>query len=254
MVRGIQQFAAHFSAFAGEYVIIGGTACTMLLERMNISFRATKDIDMVLTMNSENKAFVQALWEYIVSHGYQHVNHATGNSQFYRFEKPEDEESPWMIELFSRVPVGLEIAPGHLTPIPVDDDVSSLSAILLDEEYYALVVQGRRVVEGVPVLEASHLMMLKAKAWCDLTDRKALGQRVDHQDISKHKNDIFRLFGILPTGEVYSFSKLVMADFNRFLDWVEQNPASINMKTVQMPGIDVLKIVREMRSVFKTSD
>ena len=64
MVRGIQQFAAHFSAFAGEYVIIGGMACTMLLERMNISFRATKDIDMVLTMNSENRAFVQALGVY----------------------------------------------------------------------------------------------------------------------------------------------------------------------------------------------
>ena len=43
-----------------------------------------------------------------------------------------------MIELFSRTPEGLELAEGsHLTPLPIEEAAASLSAILLDENYYA---------------------------------------------------------------------------------------------------------------------
>jgi hypothetical protein len=43
-----------------------------------------------------------------------------------------------MLELFSRLPDALDHAEGsELTPVPVDDEVSSLSAILMDDDYYA---------------------------------------------------------------------------------------------------------------------
>ena len=43
-----------------------------------------------------------------------------------------------MIELFSRTPKGLGLAEGsHLTPLLIEEAAASLSAILLDENYYA---------------------------------------------------------------------------------------------------------------------
>mgnify|MGYP004589918467 CR=1 FL=1 len=43
---GSEKFKCHFKGFEDYYVIIGGTACTVLFENYGESFRATKDIDM----------------------------------------------------------------------------------------------------------------------------------------------------------------------------------------------------------------
>lgn len=66
---------------------------------------------------------------------------------FYRFTKPID-GYPVMIELFSRKPgYNLEVEEG-IIPIHIDDDTSSLSAILLNDDFYDFMLKGRRVVDG----------------------------------------------------------------------------------------------------------
>ena len=54
-----------------------------------------------------------------------------------------------------------------------------LSAILLDDDYYEFLKQGKVTVDGVTVLDAAYLIPFKAKAWMNLTDRKAAGEHVD---------------------------------------------------------------------------
>ena len=81
----------------------------------------------------------------------------------------------------------------NLTPIPIGDDVSSLSAILLDDGYYNFLKSGLTIVDGIQVLAATHMIPFKVKAWLDLSGRKASGEQVDSKDIRKHKNDIIRL-------------------------------------------------------------
>ena len=80
-----------------------------------------------------------------------------------------------------------------LTPILVDDEISSLSAILLNEAYYELLKTGQKMVDGIPVLSPTCLIPFKAKAWLDLKERKLNGDQVDSKNIKKHKNDEFRL-------------------------------------------------------------
>src|SRR5690606_25556604 len=78
--------------------------------------------------------FVQVFWQFIKDGNYQRREHSADDRKYYRFMDPEDREFPQQIELFSRNPDLLDLDPeSHLTPIPVDDDLSSLSAILLDE-------------------------------------------------------------------------------------------------------------------------
>lgn len=48
MVIGLEKFKERFKQFWNQYVIIGGTACNLIMENEELPFRATKDIDIVL--------------------------------------------------------------------------------------------------------------------------------------------------------------------------------------------------------------
>ena len=99
-----------------------------------------------------------------------------------------------MIEIFSRNPDFIILEDDTvLTSLLIDDEISSLSAILLNEAYYELLKTGQKMVDGIPVLSPTCLIPFKAKAWQDLKERKLNGDQVDSKNIKKHKNDVFRL-------------------------------------------------------------
>lgn len=137
MIRGIESFREWFRGYEEQYTIIGGTACDLLMTNEGLDFRATKDIDLVLIIEAVDMVFGKRFWEYVVAAGYEHRNKSTGGLQFYRFTNPQSREYPAMIELFTRKPGTIILPEGAvLSPFPMDEDVSSLSAILLDEDYY----------------------------------------------------------------------------------------------------------------------
>ena len=198
MVNGLDSFREHFAAYADRYVLIGGPASSLAMEELGEAFRVTKDLDIVLCVEALDRTFVESIWEFVKLGGYENRQKSTGKRMFYRFYTPAQADYPSMLELFSRVPDALDLKDGAvLTPIPVAEDVSSLSAILMDEGYYRFVMEHRKVNRGLSVIGADVLIPLKARAYMDLSSRKARGEAVDSRDIKKHKNDIFRLFTVL---------------------------------------------------------
>jgi len=191
VVRGLDVFREHFAGHADQFVLIGGTAATLMMEEAGLEFRATKDLDIVLDIEALSPAFGAAFWRFIEAGRYE-IRQAsrTGKPVLYRFQKPADERFPIMLELFCRAPDGIYLAEGaHLTPIPIDEAVASLSAILVDDAYYAFILAGRKEVDGLPMVGEDRLIPLKARAWLDLTERHARGEHVDAKDIRKHAND-----------------------------------------------------------------
>ena len=219
MILGLDRFKEWFQGFEDSYAIIGGTACDLLMSEEGLDFRGTKDIDLVLIVEAVTPAFGSRFWEFVRSAGYEHRNKSTGLPQFYRFSHPKQEGFPFMIELFSRKVDAITLPEDAvLTPLPMDDDLSSLSAILLDEDYYQLLRSGTASVEGVTVLDALYLIPFKAKAWLDLTDRKARGEAIDSKNIRKHKNDIFRLSALLIPGSQITVSQAIWNDLQAFFE------------------------------------
>lgn len=132
--------------------------------------------------------FGRKFWDFIKAGGYEHRAKSSGTPQFYRFDRPTQPEFPYMLELFSRKGDIFENeSVGPCVPIPLGDEVSSLSAILLNEDYYTLLLQGRTEIDGVSILSPQYLIPFKAKAWLDLSTRKQQGEQVDEKDIRKHK-------------------------------------------------------------------
>ena len=217
MILGIERFKEWFRGYEDHYAIIGGTACDLLMAEEGLDFRGTKDIDLVLIVEAINPEFGRRFWEFIRNAGYEHRNKSTGQPQFYRFSHPTVAGYPFMIELFSRR-IDAIVLPEDavLTPLPLDEDISSLSAILLDDNYYQLLRSGTVVVDGVTVLGVAYLSPFKAKAWLDLTARKANGEKVDSKNIRKHKNDVFRLSALLTPGTQIAVNQAVWNDLLTF--------------------------------------
>ena len=215
MVRGLGKFKEFFENYGSNYVLIGGTACSIIFDEIGLDFRATKDLDVVLIIENLNDDFANRLWEFIKAAGYQ-IEEGK-NKKFYRFNNPKDRSYPKMIELFSRNN-NIELVPdAHLEPIHISDDVSSLSAILLNNDYYNLLLEGKRTIDGYSVLDEKFLIPFKAKAWCEMTDRQENGEEGLSKHIKKHFRDVYRLSRIIVPTDKVSLDGMVHSDMKRFI-------------------------------------
>lgn len=252
MVKGMDRFRTHFQEFDGCYALIGGAACELLMEDAGLDFRATKDLDIVLCIEVLDAGFVNAFWEFIKKGGYKNQQKTTGKKLSYRFYEPQNENFPWMLELFSRVPDALNFAgEPHLTPIPVDEELSSLSAILMDEDYYNFIHQTKRQVQGLMTATPECLVPLKARAWLDLTGRKAAGEMIDKKAIKKHKNDVFRLFQLLSSETQVELPESIGNDLNSFLEAVEADPP--DLKPLGFKTLSVENVIEKIRLIYGLS-
>lgn len=209
MVKGLDTFQKYFADYEEQYVLIGGAACDILFESNEVNFRATRDLD-------------------------------------YRFDKPEDDNFPKMIELFCRSDFKLKDAKG-ITPIHIDDEVSSLSAILLNDDYYRALLNGKEVRKGLSVLRPEYIILFKAKAYLDLKKQKDLGERVDSSDIKKHKKDVLRIASELMLEKVEELPTAVDADIHSFIDLLEQEPFDPNsLKRYGLKNEDIVELLKQV--------
>ncbi|MEH2469197.1 hypothetical protein V1281_001549 [Nitrobacteraceae bacterium AZCC 2161] len=235
MVNGVDKFLQHFAGHEEQYAIIGGAACELLFDEAGLDFRATKDIDMVLCVEVVDAAFGNAFRQFLDAGGYQARERSTGVKEFYRFHKPSNSAYPFMIELFSRKPGTLELPEdAELTPIPVEDDVLSLSAILLNEEYFAALQSAKRQVGGMTVIDETLLIPFKARAFVDLNARLSAGENIDSKNIKKHRNDIVRLVQLLPRDSSIELSETIREDMQSFLDSIRTDD-SLDPKALKVP-------------------
>lgn len=253
MVKGLEIFREHFRNFADHYVLIGGAACDLAMTNAGLAFRATKDLDIVLYLEALDAEFIRAFWEFVRAGSYEIQEKSTGEKQFYRFQKPTNADYPYMLELFSRQPDVLQVPEGgHLTPLPIEEDVSSLSAILLDNDYYDFIRAGRQEVEGLPMVGAAQLIALKSRAWLDLTDREKRGEKIDSKTIKKHKNDVFRLYQILDPTNDPGAPDAVKKDIHEFISRMRGEEVDLRSLGIRTGTRD--DILAEIAKVYRVAD
>ncbi|MBR6491555.1 MAG: hypothetical protein IKT02_04395 [Bacteroidales bacterium] len=176
MVTGIERWKEYFNDYKDKYVLIGGAACNLLEEELDMNPRATKDLDIILVVEAITPDFGFRLWDFIKSANY--VGRSRGDNEvkheYYRFTNPEDKTYPKQIELFARNTGILNLPPdAHIEPISVGEDFSSLSAILMDDDYYAFTIEHSRNIENIHVANPEALICLKAKAYKEMLDKNA---------------------------------------------------------------------------------
>lgn len=260
MVKGLDVFKDYFKGHEGNYVIIGGTACNAYEELMQQEPRATKDIDLILIVEALTDSFVERFWQFIIAGKYIQrergesdlENNPDNKHEFFRFMKPADNSFPKQIELFSRN-LGLMNFPSdaHITPIPVGEALYSLSAILLDDDYYSFTIEHSELVDGVHYATPYSLICLKAKAFLDMAERRENGENVDNSDIEKHKKDVFRMAALLDSGNKVILPDKLYVDLTDFIQYVSRElPGKELFKAMGSPELKAELLLGRIEEVF----
>lgn len=215
--------------------------------------RATKDLDLVLVVEALTPDFGLRLWDFIKAANYGHRSQG-GNEfkhEYYRFTNPQDKTYPKQIELFARYTGILNLPPdAHIEPISVGEDLSSLSVILMDDNYYAFTIEHSRNIDDIHVASPEALICLKAKAYTEMLDRKAEGKLVDSRDIEKHKKDIFRLIAMLPQYSHFTLPEKMKNDMNDFYQRVGELSNPDFFKNAGLRGLNAERLLELINTAF----
>jgi hypothetical protein len=121
----------------------------------------------------------------------------------------------------------------------------SLSAILLDDDSYRFVLDGRKyTADGIPFVGHDRLIPLKATAWRNLTRDRHEGRFVKPEDIHKHAQDVRNLAALLIEGVTIALPGHVYEALEEFLGAAQGDMARAS--TVR----EVDTVVERIRSAF----
>lgn len=196
IIQGQEKFADFFNQFPNSYVLIGGVACKLYLAHTGVASRATKDFDVILVYDkiAESQSFSKLFYKFVQDAGYIIDRTKKNGFQHYRFQNAQDKQYPEQIELLSHADIIMDyIEQSRHMPIPTPEDLSNLSAIVLDEDYYRLVQQNHIKIKELNIASPECLVVLKAHAWLNNLHEKEKGNHCNTKDIKKHKTDTIRL-------------------------------------------------------------
>jgi len=255
MVRGLDIFKKYFEEYPDNYVIIGGTACDIIIDEAGFVPRATKDIDIILVVEALNTDFVKQFWQFINDGKYQLREKSNDERKYYRFMKPENADFPYQIELFSRTPDVIKLQDdAYLTPIPVDGNLSSLSAILLNDDYYNYMIEHSQVEDGLHHANIEALICLKAKAFLEIKERIEKGSKEDAKQLRKHKADVFRLTVMLTQDSEFELPASIQVHINQFAALTATDlPDKAIFREMGLNSINPSNVFEQFKKSFKVS-
>jgi hypothetical protein len=259
MVLGLDRLRSYFENHTEQYIIIGGTACEIRLceirlESREIDFRATKDIDMLLIIEAIDRDFLEKFWQFIRDGEYANRYIDGEERKFFRFTAPQTEDFPVIVELFSRKPDGINLPEDfHLTPVPTDEEMSSLSAMLLQDDYYKFTIANCDVIDGLRVANERALIVLKIKAFLNNLKRQEEGHKLQQKDINKHKKDVLKLATTLTGEDRIDCADTIKADIVAYIQLLEEENPDIKAmaKDAGVGGITLKELLDQLATAFQ---
>lgn len=196
-MEGLAKFREAFAEFSDNYVIIGGSACDIVMSGTVVRPRATHDLDIIVIVENMTAAFGDRFWEFVREAGYRPEKRKCEDGGFPKYELYRfiggREGYPEMIELLSRHQNVLGEPTGFvIEPLPIGNDVSSLSAIIMDDVFYQFTISHSRLTDGVRHADPVALIALKTKAYLNLCADRQAGRHVNSKDIRKHRSDVLK--------------------------------------------------------------
>jgi len=124
MVTGLKLFTEYFKDYNESYILIGGAATDIWLDSYGLPYRVTKDLDIIIVVETLNDDFVKHFWKFIERGEYEIRERSDGKPIIYRFIKPKSKGFPVQREIFSRSQdIEGDFEGAHLTPIPMGEEL-----------------------------------------------------------------------------------------------------------------------------------
>ena len=251
MIQGIDKFKEYFIEYTDNYVIIGGLATALLMDNYGFLARATKDVDMMVISKDDDEEFLIKLLKFIEIAGYKTKQRTKNENKrnLFRFLDSDDKEYPEQIELFAVHDENSVIyTDSHIIPIETPEFYDYLSAILLDADYYSLLIKNTTNINGLHIATAEVLIPLKMHAHINL-----IGGEYHYDD--KHLKDAIKLAALLDEDENIILVGRPKEDFERFIPLLgELDPQRVidilkSMSANSLNKDDILSILQKVYTI-----
>ena len=162
---------------------------------------------MIVIVEKMTSDFAERFWQFVREGEYRpekrkQIEGEPPKYELYRFVNGKP-EYPEMIELLSRHPDILGEPKGlTIEPLPVDEDTSSLSAIIMDDDFYRFTIEHSKLTDGIRHADSAALIALKTRAYLNLLQDKANGKHVNSKDIKKHRSDVLKSAVIMEDSQI----------------------------------------------------
>lgn len=247
--RGLSHFQQYCKSLQEMYVVVGGFATVMLLDEGlgDGHGKATHDIDLVLLTTSSIE-MSQRIKQYVQEGKYEIQKGNKDQYHYYRFVKPEIEGFAKEIELFASNENDLKLDDSQrIIPIDPEEGLYSLSAIMLDPEYFEMIKNNVTMSVVAPCTNTQATIMLKMSAFFDLKAR-------NDNKWKKHRQDILKLSLLLTGEERLQMTGRMVEDFESFMTHLEKDVDQKMIKTILngMVTVDKEHTLETLKKVFIT--
>jgi len=245
--RGLSHFQQYCKDLEEMYVVVGGFATVMLLDEGlgDGHGKATHDIDLVLLTTSSIE-MSQRIKQYVQEGKYEIQKGNKDQYHYYRFVKPEIEGFAKEIELFASNENDLKLDESQrIIPIDPEEGLYSLSAIMLDPEYFEMIKNNVTMSVVAPCTNTQATIMLKMSAFFDLKAR-------NDNKWKKHRQDILKLSLLLTGEERLQMTGRMVEDFESFMTHLEKDVDQKMIKTILngMVTVDKELTLETLKKVF----
>lgn len=246
---GLSHFQEYCKEFDEHYVVVGGFATVMLLdEELGEGHgKATFDIDLVLLTNNSVE-LSQRIKQYITDGKYDIQVGEKDRYKYYRFNNPKEENFAKEIELFASNENKLELDDKQrILPIDPEEGLYSLSAIMLDPEYFEMIKSNINKSTEAPCTNTQATIMLKMSAFYDLKKR-------EDNKWKKHRRDILKLSLLLTGEEEIKLIGRMKEDFDSFIQHLKEELDQKSIKSFA-DGLPIYKeqVIEILEKVFHKS-
>lgn len=247
--RGLSHFQQYCKSLQEMYVVVGGFATVMLLDEGlgDGHGKATHDIDLVLLTTSSIE-MSQRIKQYVQEGKYEIQKGNKDQYHYYRFVKPEIEGFAKEIELFASNENDLKLDDSQrIIPIDPEEGLYSLSAIMLDPEYFEMIKNNVTMSVVAPCTNTQATIMLKMSAFFDLKAR-------NDNKWKKHRQDILKLSLLLTGEERLQMTGRMVEDFESFMTHLEKDVDQKMITTILngMVTVDKEHTLETLKKVFIT--
>ena len=108
---------------------------------------------------------------------------------------------------------------------------------------YQFLLQGRRIVDGLSLLDEKYLIPFKAKAWSELSARQKGGEEGNSRHIRKHYRDVYHLLMLVPPKERIALPKQLKTDMQSFIN-------GIRLGESMSDDIDNLPLCEQLENIY----
>ncbi|MFV0482071.1 MAG: hypothetical protein ACK5LP_08810 [Campylobacteraceae bacterium] len=242
----MRHFQEYFKDLDNFYVVVVGFATLMLLDsEFENHGKATFDIDLVL-LTSNSLEMTQRVKRYMKEGKYTVQIGEKERFKYYRFTKPQKDGFAKEIELVALNENHLELDDmQRIIPIDAEEGLYSLSAIILDVEYFEMIKNNIEKKLIAPCTNTQATIMLKISAFYDLKNR-------GDEKYKKHRRDILKLSLLLTGDEEIKLVGRMQQDFDAFIHHIEDEVDNKMLKSIVSEFfIEKEEVIEVLQKVFK---